>query len=139
MSEPTTSEVRRVRTGAGLTVVLERFGGTSERPPVLLLHGGGGRALGRMVRAGTGPADPAFTASYRLVAGDDGRVHRLAVTSATAGREPHIHPRLELVEQRLGDALAVEDAGGRSIVGHRRGSGMAAHYRRCAQPAQNAA
>ncbi|HAS12925.1 MAG TPA: hypothetical protein DCS55_20825 [Acidimicrobiaceae bacterium] len=41
MSEPTTSEVRRVRTGAGLTVVLERFGGTSERPPVLLLHGGG--------------------------------------------------------------------------------------------------
>ena len=56
----------------------------------LLLHGGGWRALGRMVRAGTGPADPAFTASYRLVAGDDGRVHRLAVTSATAGRERHL-------------------------------------------------
>jgi hypothetical protein len=56
----------------------------------LLLNGGGWRALGRMVRAGTGPADPAFTASYRLVAGDDGRVHRLAVTSATAGRERHL-------------------------------------------------
>jgi hypothetical protein len=56
----------------------------------LLLNGGGLRALGRMVRAGTGSADPAFTASYRLVTGDDGRVHRLAVTSATAGRERHL-------------------------------------------------
>ncbi len=41
MSDPSASEVRRVRTGAGLTVVVERFGGPSELPPVLLLHGGG--------------------------------------------------------------------------------------------------
>ncbi|MDY7104672.1 MAG: alpha/beta hydrolase [Actinomycetota bacterium] len=41
MSDSVGSEVRRVRTGAGLSVVLERFGGPSERPPVLLLHGGG--------------------------------------------------------------------------------------------------
>jgi len=41
MSDPTPSEVRRVRTGAGLSVVLERFGGPSAHPPVLLLHGGG--------------------------------------------------------------------------------------------------
>jgi hypothetical protein len=56
----------------------------------LLLHGGGIRALGRMVHAGGGPADPPFTASYRLDAGDGGRVRRLAVTSATAGRERYL-------------------------------------------------
>ena len=56
----------------------------------LLLQGGGMRALGRMVRAGNGPADPSFTASYRLDAGDGGRVRRLAVTCATAGRERYI-------------------------------------------------
>jgi hypothetical protein len=56
----------------------------------VLEHGGGLRALGRMVRAGTGPADPPFTASYRLDAGDAGRVRRLAVTSATAGRERYL-------------------------------------------------
>jgi hypothetical protein len=56
----------------------------------LLLHRGGMRALGRMVRAGTGPADPPFTASYRLDAGDGGRVRRLAVTCATAARERYI-------------------------------------------------
>ena len=33
--------MRRVRTEAGLSVVLERFGRPSERPPVLLMHGGG--------------------------------------------------------------------------------------------------
>jgi len=41
MSGPAGSEVRRIRTDAGLTVVLERFGRSSLRPPVLLLHGGG--------------------------------------------------------------------------------------------------
>ena len=56
----------------------------------LLMSGRGLRALGRMVRAGDGTADPAFTASYRLDAGDSGRVRRIAVTSATAGRERHL-------------------------------------------------
>jgi hypothetical protein len=56
----------------------------------VLLHDGGLRALGRMVRAGHGPAEPPFTASYRLDAGDAGRVRRLAVTSATAGRERYL-------------------------------------------------
>ncbi len=41
MTDPAGSEVRRVRTEAGLSVVLERFGRPSERPPVLLMHGGG--------------------------------------------------------------------------------------------------
>lgn len=41
MSDPAGSEVRRVRTEEGLSVVLERFGSPGERPPVLLLHGGG--------------------------------------------------------------------------------------------------
>jgi pimeloyl-ACP methyl ester carboxylesterase len=41
MSDPAGSELRRVRTDDGLVVVLERFGRSSERPPVLLLHGGG--------------------------------------------------------------------------------------------------
>ncbi len=41
MSDPVAPELRRIRTDAGLTVVLERFGRPSERPPVLLLHGGG--------------------------------------------------------------------------------------------------
>ena len=56
----------------------------------LLLGAGGIRALGRMVHAGGGPDDPPFTASYRLVAGPDGALHRLAVTSATAARERHL-------------------------------------------------
>jgi uncharacterized protein len=53
----------------------------------LLLGTGGFRALGRLVRA-----EPAggFTASYRLVVGDDGRLARLSVTSATAERERHL-------------------------------------------------
>lgn len=41
MTDPAGSEVRRVRTEAGLNVVIERFGRPSERPPVLLMHGGG--------------------------------------------------------------------------------------------------
>ena len=56
----------------------------------LLLHDSGVRALGRMVHAGNGPADPSFTASYRLDAGDGGRVRRVAVTSATTGRERYL-------------------------------------------------
>jgi uncharacterized protein len=56
----------------------------------LLVGPTGLRALGRMVHAGNGPADPPFTASYRLVAGADGALQRLAVTSATAGRERHL-------------------------------------------------
>jgi hypothetical protein len=50
---------------------------------LLLGSGGGFRALSRMVRA-------EFTASYRLVVGDDGRCERLSVTSATAQRERHL-------------------------------------------------
>ena len=41
MSVPSGSQIREVRTGSGLTVVVERFGGPSELPLVLLLHGGG--------------------------------------------------------------------------------------------------
>lgn len=53
----------------------------------LLLAPGGFRALGRMVR--TDPAGD-FTASYRLVVDDGGRVERLSVTCATAQRERHL-------------------------------------------------
>lgn len=49
----------------------------------LLLHGGGFRALGRLVRAD-------FTASYRLIVGDDGSLLRVSITSATATRERHL-------------------------------------------------
>lgn len=49
----------------------------------LLLHGGGLRALGRLVRAD-------FTASYRLIVGDDGVVQRVSITSATVARERHL-------------------------------------------------
>lgn len=48
---------------------------------------GGFRALGRMVRV---EPTGGFTASYRLVVGEDGRVARLSVTSATAERERHL-------------------------------------------------
>jgi hypothetical protein len=48
------------------------------------------RALGRMVHAGSDAGDPVFTASYRLVAGGDGALRRLAVTTATAARERHL-------------------------------------------------
>ncbi len=53
----------------------------------LTLHGGGFRALGRMVRT---DRDGDFTASYRLVVADDGTLERLSVTSAGAGRERHL-------------------------------------------------
>jgi hypothetical protein len=53
-----------------------------------LLPGHGGfRALGRMVRV---EPSGGFTASYRLVVGEDGRLSRLSVTSATAERERHL-------------------------------------------------
>ena len=55
----------------------------------LLIGDGGLRALGRMMHGGDADG-PAFTASYRLVADPDGRLRRLAVTSATAGRERHL-------------------------------------------------
>jgi hypothetical protein len=48
---------------------------------------GGFRALGRMVRV---EPSGGFTASYRLVVGEDGRLERLSVTSATAERERHL-------------------------------------------------
>ncbi|TQM36319.1 putative glycolipid-binding domain-containing protein [Pseudonocardia cypriaca] len=48
---------------------------------------GGFRALGRMVRV---EPTGGFTSSYRLVVGEDGRVSRLSVTSATAERERHL-------------------------------------------------
>lgn len=53
----------------------------------LLLGTGGFRALGRMVRVGT---DGDFTASYRLIVGDDGTLQRVSLTSATARRERHL-------------------------------------------------
>lgn len=44
---------------------------------------GGLRALGRLVRSD-------FTASYRLIVGEDGIVQRVSLTSATAARERHL-------------------------------------------------
>jgi hypothetical protein len=53
-----------------------------------MLPGNGGfRALGRMVRV---EPTGGFTASYRLVVGDDGTLARLSITSATAERERHL-------------------------------------------------
>jgi hypothetical protein len=52
----------------------------------LILGPTGLRALGRMVRSDSG----GFTASYRLVVGEDGTLNRLSVTSATAERERHL-------------------------------------------------
>ncbi|WP_214367302.1 putative glycolipid-binding domain-containing protein [Pseudonocardia sp. H11422] len=53
----------------------------------LLLGAGGFRALGRLVRL---DGDEEFTASYRVVVGEDGTVQRLSVTAATAARERHL-------------------------------------------------
>lgn len=49
--------------------------------------GGSFRVLGRIVRA---QPDGEWTASYRLVVGDDGTVERASITSATAERERHL-------------------------------------------------
>jgi uncharacterized protein len=55
---------------------------------VRMLPGHGGfRALGRMVRVDPGGD---FTASYRLVVGEEGKLERLSVTCATAERERHL-------------------------------------------------
>lgn len=54
---------------------------------VLLGASGGFRALGRLVRPDVAGH---FTASYRLIVTDDGRVSRVSVTSATARRERHL-------------------------------------------------
>lgn len=59
-----------------------------ESTRVLLGPTGGMRALGRMVRAADG-AEP-FTASYRVIVGEGGRLGRVSLTSATAGRERHL-------------------------------------------------
>jgi uncharacterized protein len=53
----------------------------------LLLGSGGFRALGRLVRVGP---TAEFTASYRLIVGDDGTMQRVSITSATAQRERHM-------------------------------------------------
>ncbi len=55
---------------------------------VRMLPGHGGfRALGRMVRV---EPTGGFTASYRLVVGEDGTLSRLSIASATAERERHL-------------------------------------------------
>jgi hypothetical protein len=60
-------------------------GRTLESARVLLASGNGLRALGRVVWV---PAEgTAFTASYRLVVGEEGALSRLAVTTASADRE----------------------------------------------------
>ena len=70
---------------------------------VRMLPGHGGfRALGRMVRVEPGGD---FTASYRLVVGEDGRLSRLSVTSATAQRERH------LTINRTDDGVWLTDTG----------------------------
>jgi hypothetical protein len=53
----------------------------------LILGSTGLRALGRLVRVDPGGG---FTASYRLVVGDDGTLSRLSLSSATAERERHL-------------------------------------------------
>ncbi|WP_246632079.1 putative glycolipid-binding domain-containing protein [Pseudonocardia nigra] len=71
----------------------------------LLLGTGGFRALGRMVRVGAGGE---FTASYRLIVGEDGRLARLSVTSATAEKERH------LTLNRTDDGVWLVDTGAAS-------------------------
>lgn len=50
---------------------------------LLLQNTGGLRALGRLVR-------PDFTASYRLIVGEGGVLHRVSIVSATGDRERHL-------------------------------------------------
>lgn len=57
--------------------------GTGLEGTRLQLGSGGLRALSRIVRTD-------FTASYRLVVGDDGTLERLSLTSSTAERERHL-------------------------------------------------
>ncbi|GEL19137.1 putative glycolipid-binding domain-containing protein [Pseudonocardia asaccharolytica] len=55
---------------------------------VRVVRGSSGfRALGRMIRPGSGRG---FTASYRLVIAEDGGLQRVSVTSATPEREKHL-------------------------------------------------
>lgn len=54
----------------------------------VLLGAGGLRALGRSVRVPAGGS--AFTASYRLVVGENGALQRVSVTSASEARERSI-------------------------------------------------
>jgi uncharacterized protein len=63
------------------------------------------RALGRIVRAEPGGA---WTASYRLVVGEDGDVERASLTSATAEKERH----LTLNRTELGFWILDTGAGG---------------------------
>lgn len=53
----------------------------------VVLSDGGFRAVGRMIRNVSGEV---FTASYRLVVGEDGVVQRLVVDAAVAERERHL-------------------------------------------------
>lgn len=69
------------------TITWRAEGGDGLEGTRLLLGSGGFRAIGRMIRSN---ADGEFTASYRLVVGEDGAVARLSVTSATAERERHL-------------------------------------------------
>ncbi len=57
--------------------------GTGLEGTRLQLGSGGFRALSRIVRTD-------FTASYRLVVGDDGTLERLSLTSSTPERERHL-------------------------------------------------
>jgi len=41
MSASSSAQIRRITTPSGIDLVAERFGAPSDRPPVLLLHGGG--------------------------------------------------------------------------------------------------
>lgn len=71
-----------------------------------LQNAGGFRALGRLVRSD-------FTASYRLIVGDDGVLQRVSITAATAARERH----LTLNRSEEGRWLADSGSGQRGLEG----------------------
>lgn len=77
--------------GVGVTTTMLTWrahdGHGFEGARVHLGAGGAFRMLGRIVRA---EPDGDWTASYRLVVGDDGTVERASITSATAARERHL-------------------------------------------------